>query len=257
MSGAAGWIYCGIPIVIVAGMMVTIASQQRKLQTRIDQVRFTQVPELRGLTPPGAEPAMDALTAMGFTRIGEAGMYIAGHKDPAPAPLLVSADKRALAIVSTIDKPPQPAVSFETLFADGFALYTAYPRGMTVSHPYLRTSTQPASIDAALAQHTKLVGELEHQHGSVYLITSLSDRGAWWSTFGTLHKDDMKLVINPVTWLLPPLVIMIISAIAWNTPLLPAPIGTWVGVGGLLLLTGWVAWNIKRGMITFTGRKPS
>jgi hypothetical protein len=131
--------------------------------------------------PPELKHAVETLSKLGFSRLGEVRVKIPGGQS-AGSRIFISKDKRVFAEVTE-----SRIVLFTTVFTDDGVVETGFPVGENFNTRKFQSHTVTADIEQAYNHHLQQIKGFRKPHGVPRKISTMPDYLAWDAMYREKH----------------------------------------------------------------------
>jgi hypothetical protein len=172
-------IYFFIELLILIGLFLILWNRGRVGWTILlislgaRKRRSEDVSDKKPAPMPELEPTIAALSALGFTRLGEVQVKIPGGQT-AGSRVFISSDKTVFAELTETQ-----VVVFTTVFTDDAVLETGFPVGETIETRNFRSHTVTTGLEKAYQYHRRQIETFGKAHGVARPVGTMQDYLAW------------------------------------------------------------------------------
>lgn len=171
-----GWLWC-LWIPGRAGIISLLISSGAGKRRPVD---ISDRPEP---LPAFYQPTVDALSKLGFSRLGEALVKIPGVQT-VKSRIYVSADNRIIAELTEIK---MIIWIFTAMYSDDAAVETGFPCGENIETADFRSHTITADLEKAYRNQVQQMNDFGRIHGAPRKIETMQDYLAWEAVYRTRH----------------------------------------------------------------------
>ena len=158
--------------ILVLGDVLLILARLRWYYWTVPRLRPVDQTHLKVSPPEGLKHIVDALAALGFTRLGEAGLP-AKSRLSGPVQIWYFVDPERTTIVGTFVTDRAHAVIY-SWFARGAVIVTAYPVGDRLEKPNYSYHTVTTSLADAYRSHQARLADFKTRFGPPTIFQSMA-----------------------------------------------------------------------------------